>query len=168
MVFLKSHNDNDMNALQKYFKASQAHNFILIFMEGCGPCNDTRPEWSKLENVLNKHTSDKDVVIADVETQKLQDMDLPGFEKPTSFPTIVYVHNGTREEYTGERNIDSFVNWINSKLRQNKKGGNKTKKQTKTKKHSKWSAKYKRSINCNRPKGFSQKQYCKYSRKKIV
>ncbi len=26
--------------------------------------------------------------------------------------------------------------------------------------------KYKQSINCNRPKGFSQKQYCKYSRKK--
>ena len=25
----------------------------------------------------------------------------------------------------------------------------------------KWSLKYKRSINCNRPKGFSQKQYCK-------
>ena len=25
----------------------------------------------------------------------------------------------------------------------------------------KWSRKYKKSINCNRPKGFSQKQYCK-------
>jgi hypothetical protein len=33
------------------------------------------------------------------------------------------------------------------------------------KKH-KWSIKYKRSINCKRPKGFSQKQFCKYSRKK--
>lgn len=30
----------------------------------------------------------------------------------------------------------------------------------------KWSLKYKKSINCNRPKGFSQKQYCKYGRKK--
>lgn len=25
----------------------------------------------------------------------------------------------------------------------------------------KWSLKYKKSINCNRPKGFSQKQFCK-------
>ena len=33
---------------------------------------------------------------------------------------------------------------------------------TKTKK---WSNKYKKSINCKRPKGFSQKQYCKYGRK---
>ncbi len=29
----------------------------------------------------------------------------------------------------------------------------------------KWSIKYKKSINCSRPKGFSQKQYCKYGRK---
>ena len=28
----------------------------------------------------------------------------------------------------------------------------------------KWSIKYKKSIDCNRPKGFSQKQYCKYGR----
>lgn len=30
----------------------------------------------------------------------------------------------------------------------------------------KWSAKYKKSINCKRPKGFSQRQHCKYGRKK--
>ena len=30
----------------------------------------------------------------------------------------------------------------------------------------KWSMKYKKSINCNRPKGFSQKQHCKYGRTK--
>ena len=29
----------------------------------------------------------------------------------------------------------------------------------------KWSKKYKKSINCKRPRGFSQKQYCKYGRK---
>jgi hypothetical protein len=34
------------------------------------------------------------------------------------------------------------------------------------KKSRKWSAKYKKSINCKRPKGFSQRQHCKYGRKK--
>ena len=29
----------------------------------------------------------------------------------------------------------------------------------------KWSMKYKNSINCNKPKGFSQRQHCKYGRK---
>jgi hypothetical protein len=35
---------------------------------------------------------------------------------------------------------------------------------SKNKSKKKWSIKYKKSINCNRPKGFSQKQYCKYGR----
>ena len=39
------------------------------------------------------------------------------------------------------------------------------KKKRKTKKR-KWSLKYKRSINCKKPKGFSQKQYCKRKNKK--
>ena len=34
------------------------------------------------------------------------------------------------------------------------------------KKGGKWSLIYKKSINCKKPKGFSQKQYCKYGRNK--
>jgi hypothetical protein len=37
----------------------------------------------------------------------------------------------------------------------------------KTMKHRrKWSMKYKKSINCKKPRGFSQKQHCKYGRTK--
>ena len=36
---------------------------------------------------------------------------------------------------------------------------------TRKKKGKGWSAKYKQSINCRRPKGFSQRQHCKYGRK---
>lgn len=32
-------------------------------------------------------------------------------------------------------------------------------------KRRKWSNKYKQSINCKRPHGFSQRQYCKNGRK---
>lgn len=47
------------------------------------------------------------------------------------------------------------------------KGGKRRRRTRKRKSNKKrrWSAKYKRSINCKRPKGFSQKQYCKYGRK---
>jgi hypothetical protein len=36
------------------------------------------------------------------------------------------------------------------------------------KKGGKWSMKYKKSINCNKPKGFSQKQHCKYGRRRTL
>ena len=39
------------------------------------------------------------------------------------------------------------------------------KKKRKTHRGKKWTRKYKRSINCKNPKGFSQKQYCKYGKK---
>jgi hypothetical protein len=37
---------------------------------------------------------------------------------------------------------------------------------TRKKNGGKWSLKYKNSIDCNHPKGFSQKQHCKYGRTK--
>jgi hypothetical protein len=43
----------------------------------------------------------------------------------------------------------------------------KTRIRTRTRKH-KWSLKYKRSIDCNHPKGFSQRQHCKYGRKNFT
>jgi len=64
-----------------------------------------------------------------------------------------------------ERTIDSFIEWIDSKLKDNKYKDGKTLKYG-GKKGGKWSRKYKRSINCRRPRGFSQKQYCKYGRNK--
>jgi len=45
--------------------------------------------------------------------------------------------------------------------------GGKSRRSKKSKQYKKrtWSRRYKKSINCRRPKGFSQKQYCKYGRK---
>jgi len=51
----------------------------------------------------------------------------------------------------------------------NKTRHNKTKRNNKTRRKQrggKWSKKYKDSINCSKPKGFSQKQHCKYGRNK--
>lgn len=43
-----------------------------------------------------------------------------------------------------------------------------TKKKSKKMTGGAWSLKYKRSINCKKPKGFSQRQHCKYGRKKTL
>lgn len=51
------------------------------------------------------------------------------------------------------------------KPRQNPKS--KKKQKGISKRGGKWTKKYKKSINCKKPKGFSQKQHCKYGRKKV-
>jgi hypothetical protein len=189
-------NPNLINKLNKHLTHKDDKIFILYFMEGCGPCNATRPEWSKLNNVLSKDFLNRDdIVIVSI------DKDLAGKLKhigkePNSFPTIRFMKNAGKINETYEdsniskkdRTIDSFIEWIKLKTgeknitksetkhfqtKSHKTSSNKTHKKTllklggtRRRRGGKWSLKYKRSINCKRPKGFSQRQYCKYSRNK--
>ena len=139
--------------------------FILFYMEGCGPCNATRPEWKKLEHVLSYGN---DVVIADVEQEELKHVKHLK-HPPGGFPTMLMIanHGKTQENYEDSqvrdknRTVDSFVEWIKLHM---KHKSHMSKSRTTSKRGGKWSRKYKKSINCKKPKGFSQKQYCKYSR----
>ena len=40
--------------------------FVLFYLEGCGPCNATRPEWKKLKNVF-ANNDNQNIVIADID-----------------------------------------------------------------------------------------------------
>jgi thiol-disulfide isomerase/thioredoxin len=156
--------------------------FLLIFMEGCGPCNATRPEWSKIKNVLPSNFFKKNNIVIAAIDHELADKLTNLKTKPTGFPTMRFITEAgdISENYEDsnvqnkDRTIDSFVEWIKLKngidlSRQTKRNITYKKRKTNKQKQNggKWSLKYKRSINCNRPKGFSQKQHCKYGRKKI-
>lgn len=142
--------------------------FILFYMDGCGPCNATRPEWKKLENVL---TYGNDVVVADVEQGHLSHVKHLK-HPPQGFPAMLMItnHGKTQQYYEDSqvrdknRTVDSFVEWV--KL--NMKKSNLSKSRRMHKRGGKWSRKYKKSVNCKKPKGFSQKQYCKYGRATAV
>jgi len=180
----------NLERLNQYLSNKDAKIFILIYMEGCGPCNETRPEWSKLKNVLSTNFLNReDIVIVSIDKDLFGKLENANKE-PMSFPTIRFMTNSGKKMETYEdskisnkdRKIDSFIEWIklktgennittsedHSKLHKSNKTYRKKAHGRKTRKQygGKWSAKYKRSINCNRPKGFSQRQYCKYGRKK--
>jgi len=160
--------------------------FLLIFMEGCGPCNATRPEWSKLKNVIPKpFLRNNNIIIADID--HISSEKLKNVTQPSGFPNMTFITDGgeTVENYEDcnievkDRTIDSFVKWIefktgksiektkknNTKKNYTKKNNTKKNNTKKNYKGGKWSRKYKKSINCKRPKGFSQKQFCKYGKK---
>lgn len=94
------------------------HVFVLIYMEGCGPCNATRPEWTKIQNILG-HQREKmkypNVVIVDVD-QALSN-DINHISGLSGFPTMRYISDKGKviENYENDRSIDAFINWIDSK-----------------------------------------------------
>lgn len=191
--------DGAVSQLNKLMQTKGSKTFMLVFMEGCGPCNATRPEWKKLQNVLSTDfLNRKDVVIASVDHNLADNIPLLD-PKPASFPTMRFISDSGKisENYEDcdiedkDREIDSFVRWIERKLNEknlahykNKKHRNHHKHHSNHNHHStarqsrryfggrtkrrhggKWSLKYKRSINCRKPRGFSQRQHCKYGRK---
>jgi hypothetical protein len=156
--------------------------FLLIHMIGCEPCERVLPEWLKIENIIRDNIGEdvlkkNGVVIADIDNGSA--IQLKNVEKVFSFPTILFFKNGKKETYENSEvykkkkdeekyKIDDFMEWIFSKCPNIQDGGNKkiNRKTKKNRKGGKWTRKYKHSINCKRPKGFSQKQYCKYGRNK--
>ena len=176
-----------IDKLNRHLNNKKDRIFILFYMEGCGPCNQTRPEWSKLKNVLsNNILNSEDIVIVSIDKDlfgKLRNIK----REPNSFPSIRFITDaGFKDESyedsdisNKDRTIDSFVEWIKLKSGENnitKSENNSNIKNKITRKRShkktrkmyggKWSTKYKKSINCKSPKGFSQRQYCKYGRNK--
>ena len=179
-------NDKDLvKELDDHLGIKDNKCFILFFKEDCGPCNATRPEWKKMKNVLNKNFLNRDdIIIASIDYELAENLNYV-LSKPNSFPTMRFITNSGQEVENYEdgnisnkdRTIDSFVEWVKLKSGEQDITGfkkhhfNKTHKKykiggTRKKRGGKWSLKYKRSINCKKPKGFSQKQHCKYGRKK--
>ena len=94
--------------------------FVLIYMNGCGPCNATKPEWAKIDNKwANTVISqiDKDVIKDKPTTDIFHLKDILGF------PTIRhYNSSGKKGEYKGKRDKKGFEEWIEKSLASSNKG----------------------------------------------
>ena len=159
MKFLHIDNSkSDIEQFNKYVEQGK-HIFVLIFMVGCSPCNQTIPKWKQLENVLKKqYAHDDNVVIADI------NKDMATFIKHIGsiegFPTMKYIGNkgATIEAYEEskipekDRSTDSFIKWIETKInRFASKSKHEYKKQPKRKHtHHKKVGGYKRKISARR------------------
>ena len=127
------------NLFNEYVEKGK-HIFVIFYLEGCGPCNATRPEWKKIEHALkNKYGKNENIVIADVDQELLKEIKYLTTQ-PKGFPTIRYISNKGKfsEDYEDspdvknkDRKIDSFVEWIDSKMSKQKGGKRKTKKNRK-------------------------------------
>jgi len=122
MYVLHINSKKNINKVDKFI--NQGYDvFILVYMEGCGPCNATRPEWAKLESALqNQYAKNNKLVIVDVNKDYLSDIKHIG--PVDGFPTMKYIGNYGKkvESYEDssiskkDRSIDSFINWIESKI----------------------------------------------------
>lgn len=170
------------------------HCFLLIYLVGCGPCNMTKPEWKKVANSFGYRDDNKGVVMVHIDQNNLDKIHPVVGNYPISgYPTMLHVHGNKIIPYeeshikNKNRSAESFREWINKYVNMSGVGNSnreskmealrmpllsmsissRSRKRSKKRGQTggKWSLKYKKSINCKRPKGFSQRQHCKYGRK---
>jgi thioredoxin-like negative regulator of GroEL len=82
--------------------------YLLVYMEGCGPCNATRPEWKKMGSTFG---DDKTVVVASVNKDAFSMITGAG-DSPAGFPTMRFIRGDFIEEYEGARDAQSLTNWV--------------------------------------------------------
>ena len=146
MNFLDVTNENSLQELTKHL-LNGVNVFVLIYMNGCGPCNETKPKWQKLKDKKCNNAIisqiDKDILTHKTEKDKFHLKDVNGF------PTIRHYSKDGKKEYSGERDEDSFEKWINNSL----KDSDKTDKTDKTK------------IDKTKPNSIYKKHFLKFSKK---
>lgn len=129
----------------------------VVHKPGCPACDAFIPNWNKFQNKM-KHNNKNDIVLAKINIYAMASIDLKDKHHINGVPHIVMQNGNTIHPYHGNRLPEDLEKWLsNNTIKLH--GGKKTKKR-------KWSLKYKRSIKCKKPKGFSQKQYCKRVNKK--
>ena len=66
MHILHINSEKEADKIDQFIKKG-SDVFILVYMEGCGPCNATRPEWTKLESALkDQYAKNNKLVVVDI------------------------------------------------------------------------------------------------------
>lgn len=123
MVILNASDSENAKKMNDIIKKAK-HVFILVYMDGCVPCNATKPEWKKMcESLENQYSSTDDVAILDLNSKFMNEVD--GLGDVNGFPTMKYISNDGNiiEAYDEDRDSDSFIKWIKSKVSKKMGGG---------------------------------------------
>lgn len=112
MDFLDVNDNKKLQELIKHYE-NGVNVFVLIFMNGCGPCEATKPKWQELKNKKWENSIvsqiDKDIIESEDGVFNLNSV--------KGFPTIRHYSKGKKEkDYEGERTPAAFEKWINSKV----------------------------------------------------
>ena len=108
---------NSVVKFNEYVENKNKHIFVLFYMNGCGPCEIVHPIWEQIQKNFKKEDN---IIIADIEQSTAPDLLIK--YSISEFPTIKYINNNNPEDYNGEKNLDSFIKWIKSKIDKTKGG----------------------------------------------
>lgn len=112
MDFLDVKDEEKLQNLAKHYE-NGVNVFVLIYMNGCGPCEKTKPEWLKLKDKKWENS-----IVAQIDKDILPETGgVFNTGKVSGFPTIRhYSKNGEKDYNMPERTAELFEKWIDTQL----------------------------------------------------
>lgn len=89
--------------------------FRLIYVDWCGHCTVTKPEFDKLGDVYTTN-SGKNVVIEKLNGDRQRNLVDKLNIDVNGYPTIVLTVNGMTKKYHGERTFEAFEQYLNANV----------------------------------------------------
>lgn len=157
--------NNEVKQFNKLLKDDDKKIMYVVHRPGCPACDAFIPKWDQFKTNMSNKGINNDIVLAKINVSILAAVDLKDKHNINGVPHIMLQNGNVLNEYTGNRDPEDLEKWLletfYKKIGGKKHKGKSKRKLKKSQTKKKWSLKYKRSIKCNKPKGFSQKQYCK-------
>lgn len=104
--------DEELQMAQQWMK-DKDHVYVLVYLDGCGPCNQVRPEWQKLPDIVEPPPS-KHIGIMDINQAIVHR--IPQIPTPLAFPTIQhFTHQGNTVhsfDDSLDRSASTLAKWI--------------------------------------------------------
>jgi len=81
---------------------------VLFYADWCGHCKTVKPVWKEASKKANEDGTK--MIMVNVGNKTHEEQALIDKYEIDGFPTILLFQNGSHEQYTGKRDLDSFLN----------------------------------------------------------
>ena len=119
--------DAQMVRLDKDVKSGNVHVYLFLYWRDCGHCKSSYGDWEKFESVIGKNKSVDKLAVYAIEQDAISGMSSDLLDSiggsPDGFPTIRHVFNKAAHEYSGQRNIKAFTEWMHKTSGKSQSGG---------------------------------------------
>lgn len=91
---------------------------MVYMMDNCPYCENLKPTWETVKKILDNDNRFEDLLVADINSNASNQLPLPPV---TGFPNIKILNDNKLTEYTGMREVDPLLKFIQKMVKKNKK-----------------------------------------------
>ena len=92
--------------------SQQKKKVTLYYADGCGHCDAFKPVWNEFKDYCNKNTNN--IKVEDCNCALESEVEKCSTAGITGVPTVLVENNSSVQEYTGSRDLNTLITFVES------------------------------------------------------